>query len=162
MTSPLIQTWELFTFRFWHGNGTWGLLGTRPLEYCHITQLDPKYLRWRTGSGNWPVPITPDNVPSVVDIGQGSPTGVLAGNTFGFSGNIKKKKCSLGFDGSFGTCHFYFNDTGWSQSYKNGTPRKNFYQGPPSLWQMSCRDDGGHVFSLLVAEDWSPNVRSIL
>ena len=55
-------------------------LGTpfyRPTRVCHV--VSGGEFGWRNGSGKWPA-YYPDSLPSVVDIGLGSPTGV----TFGY------------------------------------------------------------------------------
>jgi len=55
-------------------------LGTpwyRPTRICHV--VSGGEFGWRNGSGKWPA-YFPDSLPSVIDIGLGSPTGV----TFGY------------------------------------------------------------------------------
>ena len=59
-------------------------LGTpfyRPTRVCHV--ISGGEFGWRNGSGKWPA-YYPDSLPSVVDIGLGSPTGV----TFGYDTNF--------------------------------------------------------------------------
>jgi putative heme-binding domain-containing protein len=59
-------------------------LGTpwyRPTRICHVTSGGE--FGWRNGSGKWPA-YYPDSLPSVIDIGLGSPTGV----TFGYDTNF--------------------------------------------------------------------------
>jgi len=65
---------ELFTF---DSDMEWdfGLPWYRPVRVCHVTS-GSEY-GWRTGSGKWPT-YYPDNLPGIVDIGQGSPTGVVS------------------------------------------------------------------------------------
>lgn len=66
---------ELFTFDSdmeWDMNTPW----YRPTRVTHATSGSE--FGWRSGSGKWPV-YYPDNLPPVVDIGPGSPTGVAFG-----------------------------------------------------------------------------------
>ncbi len=59
-------------------------LGTpwyRPTRICHVTSGGE--FGWRNGSGKWPA-YYPDSLPSVIDVGLGSPTGV----TFGYATNF--------------------------------------------------------------------------
>ena len=53
-----------------------GLPWYRPTRVCHATS--GAEFGWRTGSGKWPA-YYPDSLPAVVDIGPGSPTGVVLG-----------------------------------------------------------------------------------
>lgn len=59
-------------------------LGTpwyRPTRICHVTSGGE--FGWRNGSGKWPA-YYPDSLPSAIDVGLGSPTGV----TFGYTTNF--------------------------------------------------------------------------
>ena len=54
-------------------------LGTpwyRPTRVCHV--VSGGEFGWRNGSGKWPA-YYPDSLPSVIDVGLGSPTGLLFG-----------------------------------------------------------------------------------
>jgi putative heme-binding domain-containing protein len=48
----------------------------RPTRVCHATSGSE--FGWRSGTGKWPE-FYPDSLPSVVDIGPGSPTGIVFG-----------------------------------------------------------------------------------
>lgn len=66
---------ELFTYDAdmeWDLNTPW----YRPTRVCHA--VSGAEFGWRSGSGKWPA-YYPDNLPSVVDVGPGSPTGVCFG-----------------------------------------------------------------------------------
>ncbi|MFO0847533.1 MAG: c-type cytochrome [Gemmataceae bacterium] len=66
---------ELFTYDAdmeWDYNTPW----YRPTRVCHVTSGSE--WGWRNGAGKYPVHY-PDNLPPVVDIGPGSPTGVCFG-----------------------------------------------------------------------------------
>ena len=66
---------ELFTF---DADMEWdvGLPWYRPTRVCHV--VSGSEFGWRHGSGKWPE-YYPDNVPPVVNIGPGSPTGITFG-----------------------------------------------------------------------------------
>ena len=90
------ETGDLFTF---DSDMEWDL-GTpwyRPTRICHVTS-GSEY-GWRTGSGKWS-PSFPDNLPAIVNIGQGSPTAVIHGKTAKFP--EKYQKALYAFDWSFG------------------------------------------------------------
>lgn len=74
---------ELFT---WDADMEWdvGLPWYRPTRVCHATSGSE--FGWRHGSGKWP-DYFPDSLPSVVDIGPGSPTGI----TFGYGAKFPAK-----------------------------------------------------------------------
>lgn len=66
---------ELFTY---DADMEWdiGLPWYRPTRVCHATSASE--FGWRHGSGKWPE-YYPDSLPSVVDVGPGSPTGIVFG-----------------------------------------------------------------------------------
>lgn len=71
---------ELFTY---DSDMEWDL-GTpwyRPTRICHVTSGSE--FGWRHGTGKWPA-YYEDSLPSVLDIGPGSPTGVVAGQGLKF------------------------------------------------------------------------------
>ena len=74
---------ELFTF---DADMEWdvGLPWYRPTRVCHV--VSGSEFGWRHGSGKWPE-YYPDNVPPVVNIGPGSPTGI----TFGTGAKLPAK-----------------------------------------------------------------------
>lgn len=66
---------ELFTYDAdmeWDVGSPW----YRPTRVCHVTPGSE--FGWRSGTGKWPE-YYPDSVGSVVDIGPGSPTGIVFG-----------------------------------------------------------------------------------
>ena len=69
----------------------------RPTRICHATS-GSEY-GWRTGNGKW-LPANPDNLPPVMNIGQGSPTNVMYGQNAKFP--AKYRQSLYAFDWSFG------------------------------------------------------------
>ena len=66
---------ELFTY---DADMEWDI-GTpwyRPTRICHV--INGSEFGWRTGTGKWPV-YFPDSLPPTLDIGPGSPTGIVFG-----------------------------------------------------------------------------------
>ncbi len=67
---------ELFTFDAdmeWDVNTPW----YRPTRVCHV--VSGAEFGWRNGAGKWPA-YYPDSTPAAVDIGPGSPTGIVFGH----------------------------------------------------------------------------------
>ena len=74
-----------------------GLPWYRPTRICHATSASE--FGWRTGDGKW-LPANPDNLPPILNIGQGSPTNVLYGQNARFP--EKYRQSLFAFDWSFG------------------------------------------------------------
>ncbi|MFD2572709.1 heme-binding protein [Spirosoma soli] len=74
-----------------------GLPWYKPTRICHITS--GAEFGWRTAASNWS-PSFGDCLPAVLNMGQGSPTGVFAGRGARFS--QKYQKAIYAFDWSFG------------------------------------------------------------
>jgi putative heme-binding domain-containing protein len=74
-----------------------GMPWYRPTRINHATSGSE--FGWRTGNSKWS-PVYPDNLPAVINLGQGSPTNLM----FGFKANFpsKYKKALYAFDWSFG------------------------------------------------------------
>ncbi|CAH0996135.1 hypothetical protein EMA8858_02265 [Emticicia aquatica] len=77
-----------------------GLPWYRPTRICHVTSGGE--FGWRIGTGKWS-PTFPDNLPPVLNIGQGSPTNLLYLKDAKFP--AKYKQTLLAFDWSFGIIH---------------------------------------------------------
>ncbi len=74
-----------------------GMPWYRPTRMMHVTSGSE--FGWRTGNGKWPT-YYPDNLPALLNVGQGSPTNlVYAGNT---RFPEKYRNSLLAFDWSFG------------------------------------------------------------
>ncbi|MEQ9443321.1 MAG: c-type cytochrome [Cyclobacteriaceae bacterium] len=74
-----------------------GMPWYRPTRICHVPS--GAEFGWRTGSGKWS-PAYPDNLPPVLNIGQGSPTGVIHGMSASFPDAYQNTL--FAFDWSFG------------------------------------------------------------
>ena len=59
----------------------------RPTRVCHVTS--GAEFGWRTGSGKWPADY-PDSLPAILDIGPGSPTGIVFGTGAKFPEKYQK------------------------------------------------------------------------
>ena len=77
-----------------------GLPWYRPTRICHATSASE--FGWRTGNSKWS-PTFADNLPPVINIGQGSPTNLLHLKDAKFP--AKYKSTLLAFDWSFGIVH---------------------------------------------------------
>ncbi|MCC6288142.1 MAG: c-type cytochrome [Chitinophagaceae bacterium] len=69
----------------------------RPTRICHVT--NGSEFGWRQGTDKW-APYFPDNLPAILNIGQGSPTNVVSGLNARFP--EKYRKAIFAFDWSFG------------------------------------------------------------
>ncbi|MEH6407297.1 MAG: c-type cytochrome [Leeuwenhoekiella sp.] len=74
-----------------------GMPWYRPTRICHVTSGSE--FGWRTGNGKWS-PAYPDNLPPILNIGQGSPTNVIYGSKAKFP--EKYRHSLFTFDWSFG------------------------------------------------------------
>ncbi|MGI9543834.1 MAG: PQQ-dependent sugar dehydrogenase, partial [Cyclobacteriaceae bacterium] len=129
---------ELFTFDSdmeWDLGSPW----YRPIRVCHA--INGAEFGWRTGSGKWPA-YYPDNLPGVVDIGQGSPTGIVMGKGTKFPQRYQKGLFIL--DWSFGTM-FFVEMTPNGSTY-TGT-KEEFLSGKPlPLADATIGADGSMYF----------------
>jgi putative heme-binding domain-containing protein len=87
---------ELFTY---DSDMEWdfGMPWYRPIRICHVTS-GSEY-GWRTGNSKWS-PSFPDNLPPIINIGQGSPTNLVHGMHSKFPD--KYRDALFAFDWSFG------------------------------------------------------------
>ncbi len=89
-----------------------GMPWYRPTRICHVTS-GSEY-GWRTGNSKWS-PTYPDNLPAVINIGQGSPTNLISAKNAKFP--EKYRRSLLAFDWSFGIIYaIHLNPEG--SSYK--------------------------------------------
>ncbi|MEO0338219.1 MAG: c-type cytochrome [Bacteroidota bacterium] len=130
---------ELFAF---DSDMEWdmGMPWYRPIRVCHVTS--GAEFGWRTGSGKWPDYYV-DNLPAVVNLGQGSPTAVVMANELSFPG--KYSNGMFVFDWSFGTVyHIDLHENG--STYKGVT--SEFFSGTPlPLTDAIAGSDGSLYFA---------------
>lgn len=130
---------ELFAF---DSDMEWdiGMPWYRPIRVCHVTS--GAEFGWRTGSGKWP-DYYPDNLPAVVNLGQGSPTAVLMGQKLDFPARYKNGM--FVFDWSFGTT--YFIDLQPEGSTYTGELEEFFSGTPLPLTDAIAGSDGALYFA---------------
>jgi len=98
-----------------------GMPWYRPTRINHV--VPGAEFGWRNGTGKWPE-YYEDSMPSVVDLGPGSPTGLLAGKGAAFP--EKYQRAMYAFDWTFATIHaVHFRKEG--ESYK--ADREEFFSG---------------------------------
>lgn len=133
------QQGELFTFDSdmeWDLGSPW----YRPTRVCHV--IPGAEFGWRTGSGKWAA-YYPDNLPGIVDIGQGSPTGIAFGTGANFPAEYQKSLFIL--DWSFGTM-YQIKLTPNGASYSG--EKMEFLSGTPlPLTDMVIGKDGNMYFT---------------
>ncbi|MGB3586721.1 MAG: heme-binding protein [Tunicatimonas sp.] len=100
-----------------------GMPWYRPTRICHVTSGSE--FGWRTGNGKWS-PAYPDNLPPVLNIGQGSPTGVIYGRGAAFPENYQQ--ALYAFDWSFGII-YAIHLTPEGSTYRG--EREEFVSGMP-------------------------------
>ena len=100
-----------------------GMPWYRPTRICHVTS-GSEY-GWRTGNGKWSAAY-PDNLPPVLNIGQGSPTSLISGLNAAFPD--KYKKAIFAFDWSFGIIYAIYLEpqgasyTAHAEEFISGSP----------------------------------------
>lgn len=100
-----------------------GLPWYRPTRICHVTSGSE--FGWRPGTEKWS-PAYPDNLPPVLNVGQGSPTSFFSGKSANFPGNYKNSL--FAFDWSFGIIYAIHLDRNGA-SYK--AKGEEFVSGSP-------------------------------
>ena len=100
-----------------------GMPWYRPTRICHVTSGSE--FGWRTGNQKWS-PEYPDNLPAILNIGQGSPTNVMFGTGSNFP--EKYRKALFAFDWSFGIIYAVFLEpsgatyTATAEEFISGSP----------------------------------------
>ncbi|CCH51449.1 heme-binding protein [Fibrisoma limi BUZ 3] len=116
-----------------------GLPWYRPTRICHATSASE--FGWRTGDGKW-LPANPDNLPPVLNIGQGSPTNLLYGQNARFPQRYRQSLYA--FDWSFGIIYsIHLKPKGASYEAE----REEFVSGSPlPLTDGAIGPDGALYF----------------
>ncbi|RRA97591.1 c-type cytochrome [Larkinella rosea] len=111
----------------------------RPTRICHVPS--GAEFGWRTGNSKW-LPGNPDNLPPLVNIGQGSPTNVFYGSNAKFP--QKYRQSLYAFDWSFGIIYsIHLKPKG--ATYEG--EREEFISGSPlPLTDGSIGPDGAMYF----------------
>ena len=115
-----------------------GMPWYRPTRILHLTS--GAEFGWRTGSGKWPT-YYPDNLPSVIDMAQGSPTAVVMGKGLNFPSRYRNGLFAC--DWSFGT--MYFVDLIPDKSSYRGT-KEEFLSGVPLPITNATAGSDGHLY----------------
>lgn len=116
-----------------------GLPWYRPIRICHVPNGGE--FGWRPGTNKWS-PAFPDNLPPILNVGQGSPTSLFSGQNAHFPG--KYKSALFAFDWSFGIIYAVHLDVDGA-SYK--AKGEEFVSGSPlSLTDGMIGPDGALYF----------------
>jgi putative heme-binding domain-containing protein len=129
---------ELFTY---DSDMEWdfGMPWYRPTRICHVTSGSE--FGWRTGNGKWSASF-PDNLPPVLNIGQGSPTNLISAAKSAFP--EKYRHALLASDWSFGII-YAVHLTASGASYK--ATAEEFLSGAPlPLTDGEFGPDGAFYF----------------
>ncbi len=118
-----------------------GMPWYRPTRICLV--VSGSDYGWRSGSGKWP-DYYEDSLPPVVDIGPGSPTGLVAGTGAKFP--AKYQDAIFGLDWTFGTIYaIHLKPEGAGYSGK----KEVFLTGAPMpLTDAVMGDDGALYFTM--------------
>lgn len=118
-----------------------GMPWYRPTRLVHGTSGSE--FGWRSGSGKWPV-YYEDSLPAVVDIGPGSPTGIIFG--YGAKFPAKYQKALFLLDWTFGTI-YAIHLTPEGSSYSGDA--EEFITGRPlPVTDAVIGDDGAMYFTV--------------
>ena len=116
-----------------------GMPWYRPTRICHVTSASE--YGWRTGNGKWS-PDYPDNLPPVLNIGQGSPTNLISVANANFPQQFKKGL--FAFDWSFGIIYAIHLE---SQGASYSATAEEFLSGSPlPLTDGAIGPDGALYF----------------
>ncbi len=136
----LNQHGDLFTY---DADMEWdmGMPWYRPTRICQVVSGGD--YGWRSGSGKWPT-YYEDSLPPVVEVGPGSPTGVVAGNGAKFP--AKYQNALFALDWTFGTIyaiHLQANGAGYT-----GTAEPFLYGAPLPVTDAIVGKDGALYFTI--------------
>ena len=113
----------------------------RPTRICHV--VSGADFGWRNGSGKWPT-YYEDSLPPVVEIGPGSPTGVVAG--LGSRFPTRYQDSILALDWTFGTIYsIHLKPNGASYT---GEAEPFVYSSPLPVTDAVIGNDGALYFAV--------------
>lgn len=131
---------DLFTFDSdmeWDMGMPWYI----PTRICHVVSGGD--FGWRSGSGRWPA-YYEDSLPPLVDIGPGSPTGMVAGTGAKFP--VRYQEAVFALDWTFGTIYaIHLEPEGSSYA---GKAEPFLYGAPLPLTDAVIGDDGALYFAI--------------
>jgi hypothetical protein len=140
---------ELFTFDA-DMEWDWGFPWYRPTRVNHCTSAAE--FGWRNGAGKWP-DYYPDSLGAVVNVGIGSPTGVVFGSGAKFP--AKYQKALFMCDWTYGrlfAVHLTPNGSSYTATFENFVAPKSLKgDGPKSPLQLTdvvIGDDGALYFTV--------------
>jgi len=141
---------ELFTFDS-DMEWDWGMPWYRPTRINHCTSGSDA--GWRSGTGVWPS-YYPDSIPSTVDIGVGSPTGVS--NAIGAKFPAKYQRAIYICDWTYGrliAVHLTPKGSSYTATYENivaplGLVKKDAPKKPLNLTDVVVGGDGAMYFTI--------------
>jgi putative heme-binding domain-containing protein len=140
---------ELFTFDS-DMEWDWGLPWYRPIRVCHCTS--GAEFGWRSGTGKWP-DYYPDSLPPVVNVGIGSPTGVVFGTGAKFP--AKYQKAFYVLDWTYGrilAVHLTPQGSSYTATFENLLAPKSLKgdgpKKPLNLTDVVIGDDGAMYFTI--------------
>ncbi|PRY87596.1 c-type cytochrome [Mongoliibacter ruber] len=116
-----------------------GMPWYRPTRICHV--VSGSEFGWRTGNQKWS-PEYPDNLPAILNIGQGSPTNVMFGTGSDFP--EKYRKALFAFDWSFGIIYAVFLEP--SGATYSATAEEFLSGSPLPLTDGAIGPDGAMYF----------------
>ncbi|WP_419192177.1 c-type cytochrome [Engelhardtia mirabilis] len=131
---------ELFTY---DADMEWdlGLPWYRPTRICHATSGSE--FGWRSGTGKWPA-YYEDSLPATLDIGPGSPTGLLFGTGLAFPDRYQRALFAL--DWTFGTIYaVHLQPAGASYT---ATKEEFVWAKPLALTDATVGVDGALYFAV--------------
>jgi putative heme-binding domain-containing protein len=138
---------ELFTFDS-DMEWDWGMPWYRPIRVNHCTSAAE--FGWRSGTGKWP-DYYPDSLPAVVDVGIGSPTGVVFGTGAKFPAKYQKALYVL--DWSYGrvlATHLTPKGSSYTATFENFVAPKSLTgdgaKKPLNLTDVVIGKDGAMYF----------------
>ncbi len=117
----------------------WGMPWYRPIRICHLVSAGD--YGFREGTGKWPK-YYPDSLPSTVDVGVGSPTGMKFGTDSNFPEKYKKALYAL--DWSYGrifAVHLTPNGASYDATFETMLSGK-----PLNLTDIEFGKDGAMYF----------------
>ncbi len=113
----------------------------RPTRICHV--VSGADYGWRNGSGKWPA-YYEDSLPSVVDIGPGSPTGVVSGQGTHFP--TRYQDAIFALDWTFGTIYsIHLKEAGAGYT---GQAEPFVYSSPLPVTDAIVGHDGALYFAV--------------